>query len=201
MEHAARRPSGTLVRRLVCIGSGRAASGPRGRAAAAQGAPGANKRGIEGGVYETVFVRAISLMLLAFYLPLPSRVAEMYSSSTPLYDASEIKSEHRSCGRGLAGPTSFGRGVLFNDVVGPRTSSAATSTRSTAAPVEAMGGGVSQVAATLYLALTQRTASSTWRSRPTAASSPKGYGIRLRRHRHRLPRGASTSATEQWRRP
>ncbi len=66
----------------------------------------------------------------------------------------------------------YGDVFSFNDIVGDRTSARGYKTAVNGRGVKAMGGGVAQVATTLYLALQKLTASITSKSGSTATATP-----------------------------
>jgi hypothetical protein len=99
----------------------------------------------------------LGLMLLTLILSAPVAMAEMYSASTPIFDGvGRTAEQYRAGGRS---PQRYlrriGRGVLVQRCRRPRTSGRGYVGAVNGRGVVAMGGGVSQVAATLYLALKQ----------------------------------------------
>ena len=99
----------------------------------------------------------MALLLLTFIPSAPVALAEVFSATTPLYDASEEQLSNISLAveslNGTFVPS--GETFSFNDVVGPRTEETGYMYAINGRGSKAMGGGVSQVAATLYLALKQ----------------------------------------------
>lgn len=99
----------------------------------------------------------MALMLLTFIPSAPVALAETFSANTPLFDASEEQLNNIVLAvEALSGTyVDSGEEFSFNDVVGPRTEEKGYVDAINGRGAEAMGGGVSQVAATLYLALKQ----------------------------------------------
>ena len=99
----------------------------------------------------------MALMLLTFIPSAPVALAEVFSAATSIYDASEEQLGNIVLSiealNGTFVPS--GETFSFNDVVGPRTEERGYVDAINGRGAEAMGGGVSQVAATLYLALKQ----------------------------------------------
>jgi vancomycin resistance protein YoaR len=99
----------------------------------------------------------MALMLLTFIPSAPVALAEIFSATTPLYDASAAQLNNIGLAVEALNGTYIESGseFSFNDIVGPRTEDNGYENAVNGRGVEAMGGGVSQVAATLYLALKQ----------------------------------------------
>jgi vancomycin resistance protein YoaR len=99
----------------------------------------------------------LALTLLAFIPSAPIAMAETFSATTPLFDASEEQLNNIELAvEALSGTyVESGEEFSFNDVVGPRTEDRGYVDAVNGRGSDAMGGGVSQVAATLYLALKQ----------------------------------------------
>jgi vancomycin resistance protein YoaR len=99
----------------------------------------------------------MALSLLAFVPSTPVALADVVSSTTSLEDASDAQLNNIDLAvEALNGAyVEPGDTFSFNDVVGPRDADSGYVNAVNGRGVKAMGGGVSQVAATLYLALKQ----------------------------------------------
>jgi vancomycin resistance protein YoaR len=99
----------------------------------------------------------LALMLLTFIPSAPAALAEVFSATTSLFEASDEQLNNIELAvealNGTFVPS--GETFSFNDVVGPRTEAKGYVDAVNGRGAEAMGGGVSQVAATLYQALKQ----------------------------------------------
>lgn len=97
----------------------------------------------------------LALILLAF--PVASLADEYVSDCTPLNNSSDAKINNIELAiEALDGTyVSYGSTFSFNDVVGPRTEKQGYKTAINGRGSKVTGGGVSQVATTLYLALKQ----------------------------------------------
>lgn len=97
----------------------------------------------------------LALMFLTFIPSAPAALADIVYASTPLSDASSDQRNNIELAvEALNGAyIASGDTFSFNDIVGPRTSARGYVKAVNGRGVEAMGGGVSQVASTLYLAL------------------------------------------------
>ena len=99
----------------------------------------------------------LAVMLLTFLPSAPAALADVVEATTSLYDASSEQLNNIELAvQVLNGAFVEPGGTFsFNDVVGPRTGDEGYVDAVNGRGVESMGGGVSQVAATLYLALKQ----------------------------------------------
>ena len=99
----------------------------------------------------------MALSLLAFVPSAPAALADVVSSTTSLFDASDAQLNNISLAVDALNGAYVGPGETFsfNDVVGPRDADSGYVNAVNGRGVKAMGGGVSQVASTLYLALKQ----------------------------------------------
>lgn len=96
------------------------------------------------------------LTLVTTLLAVPAGLAESrYTASTPLTDASSnnIKNIVRAAAAINGTRVESGEGFSFNEIVGPRTKAQGYVSAENARGVSVTGGGVAQVATTLYLAL------------------------------------------------
>ncbi|MEG1513358.1 MAG: VanW family protein [Clostridia bacterium] len=101
-----------------------------------------------------VFSLLLPLFLLLF-LPLSAYAGVMVVSSTPSYDDSEAMSQNLDRAmEALNGKAILkGQPFSFNEMVGPRTEESGYALAPNGNGVPVMGGGVSQVATTLHMAL------------------------------------------------
>lgn len=102
------------------------------------------------------FLAALLTGMMTIFVPFaPAALADVVSASTPLTGASDEQLNNINLAvDALNGAFVASGGTFsFNDVVGPRTEADGYVDAENGRGVESMGGGVSQVAATLYLAL------------------------------------------------
>lgn len=104
---------------------------------------------------KVAYLLAAALFFAVFAAPPGVRADTLAAAKTPLGDASSAKRSNIELAvEMLDGTTVYEDGYFsFNEVVGPRTASRGYQNAVNGRGVKAMGGGVSQAATTLYLAL------------------------------------------------
>ena len=124
-----------------------------------------------------VFAMALALALMAGVMGTAALASERFTAFTPLYGSGSAKKHNIELAvQAIDGTViPYGGRFSFNEVVGPRTQNRGYETAPNGRGAMVTGGGVAQVASTLYLALLE--AGDTTRIDPV-----KTYGSRFAEH-------------------